>query len=83
MASKRTPRVEVLRFVSRFIAVLAVLVALTALAQVPAGNQRHAESTLTTRDSAVPNDSSITLRFLPVVTYDSGGQGASAKQWPT
>jgi uncharacterized protein (DUF2141 family) len=78
MASQRTRKVEVLRVVSRFIAILAlfafltIVVAPATLAQIPQAGKRRAASSHSTRQNAEFTTSGSSL-FLPVATYDPGG----------
>ena len=77
MTSHRTPRVEISTHVSFFLlAVLIVLVGLTAVAQVVPASRRHATLPSSAHDHAISDASSNPPSFLPVVTYDSGGVGA-------
>lgn len=55
---------------ARFLAILSILLALTAPAQVPAGSQRHAWSARLAQHAA---NASQTPLFQPPVPYDSGG----------
>jgi len=72
MTCKRTPRAHVLSIVSLLITTLAILIALVAPAQLAGGGQRSAKPTFAT----TPRDANPSL-FLPVVTYDPGGQSFS------
>ena len=83
MASQRTRKVEVLRLVAPFIAILGVIALVTvvvtpaALTQVPQASQRHAAPAKSRPQSGLFNSSGSSL-FLPAVTYDQGGVNALA-----
>jgi FG-GAP-like repeat len=72
MTCKRAPKAHVLSIVSLVITTLAILIALVAPAQLAGGGQPSAKPTVAT----TPRDTNPSL-FLPVVTYDPGGQSFS------
>lgn len=72
MTCKRAPKAHVLSIVSLLITTLAILIALVAPAQLAGGGQPSAKPTVAT----TPRDANPSL-FLPVVTYDPGGQSFS------
>jgi hypothetical protein len=80
MASQHSRKVEVLRIVFLFTAILAVigLVAHASLAQHPPTGRRFATSVKPGWQQTLLNSSTPSSLFLPVAIYDSGGIGPVA-----